>query len=80
MAWLIKHVAASLFAVIVATAIPIQLLLDGLKYVSPVKASILSVFEPLVTVFIGFVLLHETMSSLQSIGITIVLLGAILIH
>ena len=65
---------------VLATAVPIQLLLEGLKYVSPIKASILSVLEPVVTILFGLVLLHETISSLQLLGIMIVLLGAILIQ
>lgn len=65
---------------IVATALPIQLLLDGLKYISPVKASILSVLEPVVTVLVGLVLLGESMSYVQTLGVMIVLLGAILIQ
>jgi len=65
---------------ILATALPIQLLLDGLKYISPVKASILSVFEPVVTVLIGIALLHEKISILQAIGVIIVLSAAILIQ
>ncbi len=65
---------------IVATAVPIQLLLDGLKYISPIKASILSVLEPVVTVIVGLSLLGETISSFQAVGIVIVLLGAILIQ
>lgn len=65
---------------IIATAVPIQLLLDGLKYISPVKACILSVLEPVVTVLVGFALLHETMSFMQAVGVMIVLIGAILIQ
>lgn len=65
---------------IVATALPIQLLLNGLKYISPIKASILSVLEPVVTVIVGLFFLNETMSSMQSLGVVIVLLGAILIQ
>lgn len=65
---------------IVATALPIQLLLDGLKYISPIKASILSVLEPVMTVVVGLVLLHETLTITQAIGIIIVLLGAILVQ
>lgn len=65
---------------ILATALPIQLLLDGLKYISPIKASILSVLEPIVTIVIGLWLLNESISLLQSLGIMIVLLGAILIQ
>lgn len=65
---------------IVATALPIQLLLDGLKYISPVKASILSVLEPVVTLFLGLTLLGETVSSVQWLGVVIILLGAVLIQ
>ena len=65
---------------ILATAIPIQLLLDGLKYISPVKASILSVFEPVITVLLGLILLDEKLTFMQTMGILIVLSGAILIQ
>jgi drug/metabolite transporter (DMT)-like permease len=65
---------------IVATALPIQLLLEGLKYLSPVKASILSVLEPVVTVLIGFVFLHESMTAAQLLGGMVVLSGAVLIQ
>jgi drug/metabolite transporter (DMT)-like permease len=65
---------------IVATVLPIQLLLIGLKYISPIKASILSVSEPVVTVLIGMMLLDESLSTMQSFGIVIILLGAILIQ
>jgi len=65
---------------IIAIALPIQLLLDGLKYISPVKASILSVLEPVVTVLVGLLFLGESMSVMQTIGVVIVLLGAILIQ
>jgi drug/metabolite transporter (DMT)-like permease len=63
---------------VVATALPIQLLLDGLKYISPVKASILSVLEPVATIMIGLLLLHETLSNVQALGVVIILLGAIM--
>lgn len=65
---------------ILATALPIQCLLSGLTHISPVKASILSVLEPVVTLILGLMLLHETISTMQIIGIFIVLLGAILIQ
>jgi drug/metabolite transporter (DMT)-like permease len=65
---------------IVATVLPIQLLLTGLKYISPIKASIISVSEPIVTVLIGLILLNESMSYSQSFGIIVILLGAICIQ
>lgn len=65
---------------IIATALPIQLLLYGLKYISPVKASIVSVLEPVVTILVGLALLDETMTSMQALGVLIILSGAILIQ
>lgn len=65
---------------IIATAIPIQLLLDGLKFISSVKASILSVFEPVMVVVMGLAFLNESISSMQILGIITVLTGAILIQ
>jgi len=57
----------------VATAIPIQLMIKGLKHISSLRASIISVFEPLVTVLLGVGLLHETITGQQLLGIVIVL-------
>ncbi len=75
------HTWLYVFAIgLIATALPIQLLLNGIKHISPIKASILSVLEPVVTLLAGVILLHESMSIIQSIGIIIVLLGALLIQ
>ncbi len=65
---------------IISTALPIQLLLDGLKFISSVKASILSVFEPVVVVILGVALLDEAISGVQLIGMIVILTGAILIQ
>jgi drug/metabolite transporter (DMT)-like permease len=63
---------------ILCTALPIVLLLQALKYISAVKASILSVFEPVFVISLGVVLLGETITHLQLWGIGVVLLGALL--
>lgn len=65
---------------ILATALPIQLLLDGLKYISPLKASVISVVEPVITVILGLLFLNESISYAQSAGIFVVLVGALLIQ
>jgi drug/metabolite transporter (DMT)-like permease len=65
---------------IFATALPIQLMLEGLKYVSSMRASIISVLEPLVTVVVGMLLLNESITYLQTIGAFIVLTSAMLIQ
>lgn len=65
---------------VLATAIPIQLLLNGLKYISSVKASILSVLEPVVTVIVGVTCLNETLQGIQILGILVTLAGAMVIQ
>lgn len=62
---------------IISTALPIQLLLEGLKTIHPNKVSVLSVLEPVVTLFIGVMVLGETTSLLQATGAGIILLSAI---
>jgi drug/metabolite transporter (DMT)-like permease len=58
---------------IIATALPIQLMLVGMKQTSAVRASILTVFEPLVTFLVGIVLLNEMVSTRQILGVIVVL-------
>ena len=58
---------------ILGTALPIQFMLEGLKYVSSLRASIISVLEPLVTVIVGVMVLGESISHIQLIGAGIVL-------
>ncbi len=63
---------------IFVTAIPIQLMLEGLKRISSLRASIISVLEPLVTVLVGVLLLNESISTIQMVGV-IILLGSTLL-
>lgn len=65
---------------VIATALPVQLLLACMKTISPLKASILSVLEPVITLFIGVSLLDESVTQLQIYGVIIVIAGAILIQ
>lgn len=65
---------------ILATAIPIQCMLIGLKYISSMRASIISVLEPLVTLFLGVTLLNEPISHAQMLGVLLVLVSALLIQ
>ncbi len=58
---------------VIATAIPIQLMLVGMKQTSAVSASILTVFEPLVTFLVGILLLGEVVSLWQLLGVAVVL-------
>jgi drug/metabolite transporter (DMT)-like permease len=65
---------------ILTTALPIQLMLEGLKSISSVRASILSVLEPLVTVFAGLLLLGETLTHWQMFGAFIILASAVIVQ
>lgn len=64
---------------VVCTALPILLLLQGLKYISTEKAAILSVLEPVFVVIFGILLLNENITNLKTIGMVMVLCGASLI-
>lgn len=63
---------------IICTALPIVLLLKGLKHISSIQAAIMSVLEPVFVVVFGILLLHEQLDLMQSIGIFILLFGALL--
>lgn len=63
---------------ILATVIPILLMLHSLKYISSEKASILSVLEPVFVVIFGVLLLGEEMQAWHVLGIVFVLSGALL--
>jgi len=65
---------------ILSTAIPIQLMLIGLRYISSIRASIISVLEPLVTLLVGIALLHESISHMQLLGAFIILASALFVQ
>jgi len=71
------HVWLHLFGIaVIASAIPIVLLLKSMDYISAAKASILSVLEPVFVVVFGVLLLGESITLKQFIGIVIILIGA----
>lgn len=63
---------------IISTALPVLLLLEGLKYASSEKAAILGVLEPIFVALSGIFLLGETVGWLQAIGMAVILSGALL--
>jgi drug/metabolite transporter (DMT)-like permease len=63
---------------IVATVVPILLMLHSLKYISSEKASILSVLEPVFVVIFGVLLLGEELKPWHALGIVFVLAGALI--
>ncbi|NDE19753.1 MAG: DMT family transporter [Alphaproteobacteria bacterium] len=66
------------FMAIICTALPILLLLKGLKYISSEKAAIVSVLEPVFVLLSGIILLGETVSVMQIFGTIIILSGAVI--
>lgn len=65
---------------IFGTAIPIQLLLESMKYITPVKASILASLQIVVTVLIGWLVLNEPITLVQFCGVAVLISGAIIIQ
>jgi drug/metabolite transporter (DMT)-like permease len=63
---------------VLATVIPIVLMLHSLNYISSERASILSVLEPVFVVIFGVLLLGETLKPWSSLGVVFVLMGAVL--
>ena len=67
-----------IFMAIICTALPILLLLKGLKYISSEKAAIVSVLEPVFVLLSGVILLGETVSLTQIFGTITILSGAVI--
>mgnify|MGYP000609076375 CR=1 FL=1 len=65
---------------ILATAMPAYLLLDGLQGIEKGKAAILTALEPITTVILGILFLHEAITLRQLTGVIVVLLGVIFIQ
>lgn len=63
---------------IICTALPILLLLEALKTISSIKASLLSVLEPIFVLIFGILLLEERVNGRQTLGILTVLTGALI--
>jgi len=63
-----------------STALPIQLMLKGLKHVSSLRASLISGFEPLITLWIGIIILDEPISQIQLLGIVLLLTSTLFIQ
>lgn len=62
---------------IICTAIPILLFMQALKHINAEKASILSVSELVFIVIFGVILLHESLTSMQIIGVLVIVSGTL---
>lgn len=63
---------------LIATVVPILLMLHSLKYITSEKASILSVLEPVFVVIFGVLLLGEELQPWHALGIVFILAGALI--
>ncbi len=76
---------ADLFGLLVfggtfGAAVPSFLFLAGIRWLGPVRAGILMLFEPLVGVALAAILLHEAVGPVQALGGVAILSAAILIQ
>jgi drug/metabolite transporter (DMT)-like permease len=70
--------AGVLALALICTVIGVTLFLAGLPHVGPVRASTLSTFEPVMTVAVGALALHERFSIYQVVGGGLIIVAAIL--
>jgi drug/metabolite transporter (DMT)-like permease len=71
--WLIAGI------VIIATVIPVVTFLAGLQRIGPTNASMLSTLEPVVTVILAALLLHDALKPLTLLGGGLILIAVILL-
>lgn len=64
---------------LIATALPIWLFFRSLEWIHPTLASIMTVSEPLMTLFIAGFVLEETLSGRQEIGVLITIASVIMV-
>ena len=65
---------------IIATVLPLYLMLLSLEYITSTEVSILSALSPIVTVIVGISFLNESLNWIQAIGILTVLGGSVIIQ
>ena len=63
---------------VICTVLPILFLLEGLKLISAERTALLSVLEPICVVIVGAWVLHEQISLMQIVGVTIILSSALI--
>jgi drug/metabolite transporter (DMT)-like permease len=69
-----------LFAIaIFSTMLSMVTFLAGIKLIGPVKSSMISTFEPVVTLFCAFWLLNESMDMYQLLGALLIILAALIL-
>ncbi len=65
---------------VVCTALPVVLMLQGLRWVSAPLAAILSVLRPVTTILVGAVFLSEHLNGFQVLGMVLIMSSTVLIQ
>jgi drug/metabolite transporter (DMT)-like permease len=75
----LQQPAIILGLIVIGTVLPVTLFLAGLARVGPTGASLLSTLEPVFTVVLGVVVLHESLAGNQIVGGLLVLAASVLV-
>lgn len=76
-AWVIGNIGG---LAILSTVLPIYLVYVAIRTIDSTKASVLSVFEPIVTIILGIIFLHEKIAFIQYVGVLIILVGVYVVQ
>lgn len=75
--WAIANISG---IAILSTVLPIYLVYVALRTIGSTKASVLSVFEPIVTIILGVIFLQEKITWIQYMGVIIILIGVYIVQ
>jgi drug/metabolite transporter (DMT)-like permease len=64
---------------LVSTVMPIWLMAEGIKRIGANQVAMISAIGPVLTIFFGWLILHETITAVQMVGAALVLGGVLLV-
>jgi drug/metabolite transporter (DMT)-like permease len=64
---------------VVSTVMPIWLMAEGIKRIGANQVAMISAIGPVLTIFFGWLILHETITAVQIVGAALVLGGVLLV-
>jgi drug/metabolite transporter (DMT)-like permease len=64
----------------IGTVVPFGLFISGLRFLPPTQASIVSMLEPVVAAVAAYLILGETLNSIQILGGVLVLTGVVVVQ
>ena len=69
----------SITMALVSTVMPIWLMAEGIKRIGASQTSMISAIGPVLTIFLGWLILNETITFVQIVGAALVLAGVLLV-